>query len=95
MTSTHRLWLSLLVAFVLYIAKDVSPAWYVSPMFGCEPDIKSVYLEPCNDENPVSGIHIHRNCPTLNNDDRMVAVYTAPLRNGADQTPLIRGPPAG
>jgi hypothetical protein len=94
-TTAHRLWLPLLVAFVLYVANDVSSAGDESPMFGCEPEVKSVFMEPGIDDSPFSGTQSHGNCPTLHGDDRIPVVDTVHLRNEADPITLIRGPPAG
>jgi hypothetical protein len=93
-TTAHKLWLSLLVTFVLYFANGVSSAWEESPMFGCEPEVKSAFMEP-GDDNPASVTQSHGNRTTLHGDKRIHAVGAAPLRHEADPVTLIRGPPAG
>jgi hypothetical protein len=93
-TIAHRLWLSLLVTFVLYFTSGVTSAWDESPMVGCEPEAKSVLLEP-GDDNPDSGTLMQRNRPRLHGKRAVPARVTVQARAGTDRIALIRGPPAG
>lgn len=87
--------LSLLVTFVLHCANGVASAWDETPVFGCEPEVKSVCMDAGDDNNPVSDTRTHGKCPTLHGDGRIPAVDLVFLRNKADPITFIRGPPAG
>lgn len=94
-TTAHRLWLPLLVAVVLYVVNDISSAGEDSPLFGCEPDVKPVFMEPGDDDSQDKGTQSHGNRPTLQDDQRMAGVDAASPRKEAETLTLNRGPPAG
>ena len=94
-TNTQCLWLTLLVAFALYVTDGISSVGNESQAFGGELEIKSVALEPDNNDNPAIWIQNHRNRPILLVDDRAPAVDALTARNEADRPILIRGPPVG
>lgn len=94
-TNSQCIWLTLLVAFVVYVTDGIPSKWGESQAAGGELEIKAVVLEPDSSDIPVTGIPHHGNHPAMVVDDRAPAVDALLARNEADRITHIRGPPAG
>lgn len=94
-TNPRYLGLILLVTFVLSVTDDLTVTLDESLMFGCEPAIKPVFMEPGSDENPSCGTPAHNYQGFVHGNHPLPAPDTVLARDTADRIALIRGPPDG